>query len=56
MQEFYETVQREQEFLENELKNLENDLEYLMWERCRVDKDIFRTQELINNVKKELGK
>lgn len=56
MQEFYETVQREQEFLENELKNLESDLEYLMWERMRVDKDIFRTQELINNVTKELGK
>ena len=52
---YYETVQREEEFLENELKNLQNDLDYLDWEKSRVEKDILRTQELINNVKKELG-
>ena len=52
---YYETVQREEEFLENELKNLQNDLDYLDWEKSRVEKDILRTQELINKVKKELG-
>jgi peptidoglycan hydrolase CwlO-like protein len=55
MEEHYQTVQREREFLEDELKNLENDLDYLLWERSRVSKDILRTEELINRVKKELG-
>ena len=56
MEEFYQTVQREQEFLEGELKHLQSDLDYLTWEKDRVEKDILRTQELINKVKERLGK
>ena len=56
MEEFYQTVQKEQEFSEEELKHLTNDLDYLDWEKSRVEKDILKTQELINKVRERLGK
>jgi len=56
MEEFYQTVQREQEFLEDELKHLKHDLEYLEHQRMSVENDIKRTKDLINKVEMELGK
>ena len=53
---YYESVQREQEFLEKELHNLRRDLDYLEWNKSVVEKDILRTKELINKVKERLGK
>ena len=55
MEEFYQTVQQEQEFLEEELKHLTNDLDYLDWEKSRVEKDILKTQELIMKIRERLG-
>lgn len=56
MEEFYQTVQREQEFLEDELKHLKHDLEYLEHQRMSVENDIKRTKDLINKVEMELEK
>lgn len=56
MEEFYQTVQREQEFLENELRHLENDMEYLIHQKFCIDNDISRVTDLINKVKLELGR
>ena len=55
-EEFYQTVQREQEFLEDELKHLKNDLEYLDHQKMSIENDIKRIKDLINKVEMELGK
>ena len=56
MEEFYRTVQQEQEFLENELSFLQRDLEYLEHQKMSIDNDIKKTKDLINKVTLELGR
>ena len=54
-QEYYETVQREQEFLETKLEDYLRQKEYLEWQLSSVTNDINKIQGLIANIEKELG-
>ena len=53
---YYQTVQREQEFLEMELENLQLEKERLDFELTVVKNDLLRVLEYIKRVEKELGK
>ena len=53
---YYQTVQREQEFLEMELENLQLEKERLDFELTVVKNDLLRVVEYIQRVEKELGK
>ncbi len=53
---YYQTVQREQEFLEMELENLQLEKERLDFELTVVKNDLLRVVEYIKRVEKELGK
>jgi cell division septum initiation protein DivIVA len=55
-EQFYRTVQQEEEFLERELEFLERDLEYLEHQKVGIDNDIKKTKDLINKVTLELGR
>jgi predicted nucleic acid-binding Zn-ribbon protein len=54
-QEFYETVQREQEFLETKLEDYLRQKEYLEWQLSCITNDINKIKSLIANIEKELG-
>jgi predicted nucleic acid-binding Zn-ribbon protein len=54
-QEFYETVMREQEFLEARLKDYRFQKEKLEWELMQVTNSINEIQGLIVKLEKELG-
>jgi predicted nucleic acid-binding Zn-ribbon protein len=54
-QEYYETVQREQEFLETKLEDYLRQKEYLEWQLASVTSDIDKIKGLIENIEKELG-
>jgi predicted nucleic acid-binding Zn-ribbon protein len=54
-QEYYETVQREQEFLEMKLEDYLRQKEYLEWQLTSVTNDIDKIKSLIANIEKELG-
>lgn len=53
-QQFYETVQRAEEYYEDKLKALENILEFLEWQKQGFEKEIETTQLNINQVKEKL--
>ena len=53
---YYQTVQREQEFLEMELANLQAEKDRLDWELQSVKNDLLKVVEYIQRVEKELGK
>jgi len=54
-QEFYETVQREQEQLEARLQDYKFHKEKLEWELMSVTNDIQKIEDLIEKLEKELG-
>jgi predicted nucleic acid-binding Zn-ribbon protein len=54
-QQFYETVQREQEYLEIKLEDYRRQKEYLEWQLASVTNDIDKIQSLIVNLEKQLG-
>jgi uncharacterized protein YaaR (DUF327 family) len=54
-QEFYETVMREQEYLEAKLKDYRFQKEKLEWELMQVTNSINEIQGLIVKLEKELG-
>ena len=51
MEEFYYTVQQEQEILENELSILEREVEYLEHEKIGIEKDINERKDLIERIR-----
>lgn len=53
---YYQTVQREQEFLEAELEGLRLQQERLEWELQATKNDLSRVLSYIQRVEKELGK
>lgn len=53
---YYQTVQREQEFLENELEMLRLKQERLEWELQATKNDLSQVLHYIQRVEKELGK
>jgi len=53
---YYQTVQREQEFLEHELQTLQLEKERLDFELNAVKNDLLRVIDYIQRVEKELGK
>jgi chaperonin cofactor prefoldin len=53
---YYQTVQREQEFLEKELESLRLQQERLEWELQATKNDLLRVIDYIQRVEKELGK
>jgi chaperonin cofactor prefoldin len=53
---YYQTVQREQEFLEKELESLRLQQERLEWELQATKNDLLRVIDYIQLVEKELGK
>lgn len=53
---YYQTVQREQEFLEKELESLRLRQERLEWELQATKNDLLRVIDYIQLVEKELGK
>jgi hypothetical protein len=53
-QQFYETVQRAEEYYGDKLKALENILEFLEWQKQGFEKEIETTQLNINQVKEKL--
>ena len=53
---YYQTVQREQEFLENELEMLRLEQERLEWELQATKNDLAKVLDYIQRVEKELGK
>lgn len=54
-QQFYETVQREQEQLEIRLQDYKFQKERLEWQLMAVTQDIEKIQSLIVKLEKELG-
>ena len=54
-QQFYETVQREQEQLEIRLQDYKYQKERLEWQLMAVTNDIEKIQALIVNLEKQLG-
>ena len=54
-QEHYETVMREQEFLENRLQDYHFQKERLEWQLMEVTNSIEKIQSLIVKLEKELG-
>lgn len=52
---YYQTVQREQEFLEMELARLQEEKERLDFELQAVRNDFLRVVDYIQRVEKELG-
>jgi predicted nucleic acid-binding Zn-ribbon protein len=52
---YYQTVQREQEFLEEELHRLQLEKERLDFELQAVKNDFLRVVDYIQRVEKELG-
>jgi len=54
-QQFYETVQREQEQLEIRLQDYKYQKERLEWQLMAVTEDIEKIQSLIVKLEKELG-
>jgi predicted nucleic acid-binding Zn-ribbon protein len=54
-QQFYETVQREQEQLEIRLQDYKYQKERLEWQLMAVTTDIEKIQSLIVNLEKQLG-
>ena len=54
-QQFYETVQREQEQLEIRLQDYKYQKERLEWQLSAVTNDIEKIQALIVNLEKQLG-
>jgi chaperonin cofactor prefoldin len=54
-QEHYETVMREQEFLENRLQDYRFQKERLEWQLMEVTNSIEKIQSLIVKIEKELG-
>jgi predicted nucleic acid-binding Zn-ribbon protein len=52
---YYQTVQREQEFLEEELNRLQLEKERLDFELQAVKNDFLRVVDYIQRVEKELG-
>lgn len=54
-QEHYETVMREQEFLEAKLEDYRFQKERLEWQLMAVTQDIEKIQSLIVKLEKELG-
>jgi len=54
-QEHYETVQREQEQLEDLLQDYKFHKEKLEWELMSVTNDIQKIEDLIEKLEKELG-
>lgn len=53
---YYQTVQREQEFLECELESLRLKQERLEWELEATKNDLSKVLDYIQRVEKELGK
>jgi len=53
---YYQTVQREQEFLETELESLRLKQERLEWELEATKQDLSKVITYIQRVEKELGK
>ncbi len=53
---YYQTVQREQEFLESELEVLKSEQERLEHELFAVKNDLSKVISYIQNIEKELGK
>lgn len=53
---YYQTVQREQEFLEAELEGLRIQQERLEWELELTKNDLSKVLSYIQRVEKELGK
>jgi chaperonin cofactor prefoldin len=53
---YYQTVQREQEFLETELEMLRLQQERLEWELQATKNDLLKVLTYIQRVEKELGK
>lgn len=53
---YYQSVQREQEFLEMELQNLQLEKERLDFELNAVKNDLLKVIQYIQRVEKELGK
>jgi hypothetical protein len=54
-QEHYETVMREQEFLENRLQDYRFQKERLEWQLMEVTNSIEKIQSLIVSLEKQLG-
>lgn len=52
---YYQTVMREQEFLEAELQNLRLEKEHLEWELQAIKNDLLKVQGFIVKVEKQLG-
>ena len=50
---YYESVQKQQH-LEEEVKHLEKEMDYLLWEKTSVENEIEALKELINKVKERL--
>ena len=50
-QQFYETVQRAEEYYEDQLKALECDLEFYKWQKQVFQNEIEKTIRIINKVK-----
>ena len=50
-QQFYETVQRAEEYYEDQLKALESDLEFYKWQKQVFQNEIEKTIRIINKVK-----
>ena len=53
---YYQTVQREQEFLQEELEILRLEQERLEWELQVTKNDLLKVLDYIQRVEKELGK
>jgi len=53
---YYQSVQREQEFLEHELATLQLEKERLDWELQATKNDLSKVVDYIQRVEKELGK
>lgn len=53
---YYQTVQREQEFLQEELEVLKLEQERLEWELLATKNDLSKVLDYIQRVEKELGK
>ena len=53
---YYQTVQREQEFLQEELEVLRIEQERLEWELQVTKNDLLKVLDYIQRVEKELGK
>ena len=50
-QQFYETVQRAEEYYEDQLKALESDLEFYKWQKQVFQNEIEKTIRIINKLK-----